>query len=99
VRHIDVSGQRLAIFETDHSSALSGGSNRATVLFLNASPYRAIFHPYCIQDQDHIGATTILTRGGAEQCLVHRAPAARKARQKSALARRRQAAGNTCNAC
>jgi len=64
VRHIDVSGQRLAIFETDHSSALSGGSNRATVLFLNASPYRAIFHPYCIQDQDHIGATTILTRGG-----------------------------------
>ncbi len=43
--------------------ALSGGNNRATVLFLNASPYRAIFRPYRPQVQDHIGATTILTRG------------------------------------
>ncbi|MDP2829563.1 MAG: hypothetical protein Q8O37_13265, partial [Sulfuricellaceae bacterium] len=43
--------------------ALSGGNNRATTLFLNASPYRAMFHPYRPQVQDHIGATTILTRG------------------------------------
>ncbi|MDP2168923.1 MAG: hypothetical protein Q8J96_00735, partial [Rhodocyclaceae bacterium] len=45
------------------ASALSGGNNRATVLFLNASPYRAIVRPYRPQVQDHIGATTILTRG------------------------------------
>jgi len=44
--------------------ALSGGNNLATTLFLNASPYRAIFRPYRPQVQDHIGATTILTRGG-----------------------------------
>ncbi|HQU25372.1 MAG TPA: hypothetical protein PKX13_13970, partial [Acidiphilium sp.] len=44
--------------------ALSGGNNRATTLFLNTSPYRAIFHPYRPQVKDYIGATTILTRGG-----------------------------------
>jgi hypothetical protein len=44
--------------------ALSGGNNRATVLFLNASPYRAIVRPYRPQVQDHIEATTILTWGG-----------------------------------
>ena len=43
--------------------ALSGGNNRATTLFLYASPYRAIVHPYRPQVQHHIGATTILTRG------------------------------------
>ncbi|MDP2169832.1 MAG: hypothetical protein Q8J96_05365, partial [Rhodocyclaceae bacterium] len=53
------------------ASALSGGNNRATVLFLNASPYRAIVRPYRPQVQDHIGATTILTRGAlpAPRCL------------------------------
>ena len=47
-------------FATAPTLALSGGSNRATVLLLNASPYRAIFRPYRPQVQDHIGATTIL---------------------------------------
>jgi hypothetical protein len=48
--------------------ALSGGSNLATVLFLNASPYRAISHPYRPQDQHHREATTILTQGA--QCFT-----------------------------
>ena len=48
---------------TTPTLALSGGNNRATVLFLNASPYRAILHTYRPQVQDHIGATTILTQG------------------------------------
>jgi len=45
--------------------ALSGGNKRATALFLNASPYRAIFRPYRPQVPDHIGATTILTQGAS----------------------------------
>ena len=48
---------------TTPTLALSGGNNRATALFLNASPYRAIVCPYRPQDQHHIGATTSLTRG------------------------------------
>ena len=51
------------LFRHQTYMALSGGNNRATALFLNASPYRAISHPYRPQVQDHIGATTILTRG------------------------------------
>ena len=50
-------------FATTSTAALVGGSNRATILFLNASPYRAIFHPYRPQVSDSIEATTILTRG------------------------------------
>src|SRR3989339_458825 len=46
------------------TSALSGGSNRATALFLNASPCLAIDLPYRPQVRDHIEATTILTQGG-----------------------------------
>ena len=53
-------------FATTPTWALSGGNNRATALFLNASPYRAIFAPYRPQVQDHIGATTILTRGATK---------------------------------
>src|SRR3989338_4189111 len=58
-------------FATKTTLALSGGSNRATTLLLNASPYRAIFHPYRPQVQDHIGATTILTRGVSEHVGQH----------------------------
>ncbi|MDP2828172.1 MAG: hypothetical protein Q8O37_06160, partial [Sulfuricellaceae bacterium] len=61
--------------------ALSGGNNRATTLFLNASPYRAMFHPYRPQVQDHIGATTILTRGApqasceqSKNCIANKRP-------------------------
>ena len=53
-------------FANAPASALSGGNNRATALFLNASPYRAIFRPYRPQVPNHIGATTILTRGGVK---------------------------------
>src|ERR1035437_3831923 len=52
-------------FATAPTLALSGGSNLATALFLNASPYLAIVLPYRPQVSDHIGATTILTRGGS----------------------------------
>jgi hypothetical protein len=48
--------------DTAPTAALSGGNNRATTLFLNASPYRAIFHPYRPQFHHHKEATTILTR-------------------------------------
>ena len=49
--------------DTTPTWALSGGNNRATALFLNASPYRAISHPCRPQVQHHREATTILTRG------------------------------------
>jgi hypothetical protein len=52
--------------ETVPIFALSGGNNRATALLLNASPYRAIVHPYRPKVSDHIGATTILTQGDPE---------------------------------
>jgi len=50
-------------FAAKTTLALSGGNKRATTLFLNASPYRAIVLPYRPQVQDYIEATTILTRG------------------------------------
>ena len=50
-------------FATAPTFALSGGNNRATTMFLNIAPYRAIVHPYRPQVQDHIEATTILTQG------------------------------------
>jgi len=53
-------------FATALNPALSGGNNLATALFLNASPYRAIVLPYRPQDQDHIEAATILTRGAGQ---------------------------------
>ena len=52
--------------DTSPTLALSGGNNLATALFLNASPYRAIFRPYRPQVQDHIEATTILTQGATQ---------------------------------
>ncbi|MEW6132846.1 MAG: hypothetical protein AB1591_06705, partial [Pseudomonadota bacterium] len=61
--HVTRKTSQAVTFATTPTSALSGGSNRATALFQNASPYRAIFLPYRPQVQDHIGATTILTRG------------------------------------
>ena len=55
-------------FATAPTLALSGGSNRATTLFLNASPYRAIFRPRRPQVQDSIEATTILTGEAGHRC-------------------------------
>jgi len=49
--------------DTSPTSALSGGNNLATTLFLNASPYRAISPPRRPQVQLLIEATTILTHG------------------------------------
>ncbi len=49
-------------FAKTPASTLSGDNNRTTVLFLNASPYRAIVRPYRHQVQDPIEAPTILTR-------------------------------------
>lgn len=49
--------------DTSPTLALSGASNRAAALFLNASPYRAIFHPYRPPVPDPIDATPNLTRG------------------------------------
>jgi hypothetical protein len=51
--------------------ALSGGSNRATALFLNASPYPAMFRPYRPRAQDYNGATTILTRAEGGTFLMN----------------------------
>jgi hypothetical protein len=51
-------------FDNAPSSALSGGNMRATTRLLNASPYRAIFHPLRPQVRHRKEATTILTRGG-----------------------------------
>ena len=52
-------------FATTPTLALSGGSKRATVLFLYATPYLAIFRPYRPHVQCPIVATTILTQGVA----------------------------------
>ena len=49
------------------TAALSGGSNRATALSLNACPYRAdSFSHHRPLFIDSIRATTILTRGAGE---------------------------------
>ncbi|NML29132.1 helix-turn-helix transcriptional regulator [Zoogloea sp. G-4-1-14] len=58
--------------DTTPTWALSGGNNRATALFLNASPYRAISHPCRPQVQHHREATTILTRGAPKELSVAR---------------------------
>src|SRR5471032_606280 len=50
---------------TSSNAALSGGSNRATALSLNACPYFAnSFSHHRPRFMDSIGATSILTRGG-----------------------------------
>jgi hypothetical protein len=49
--------------DTTPISALSGANKRDATLFLNASPYLAIFRPYRPQVNNHIGATTMLTQG------------------------------------
>jgi hypothetical protein len=49
--------------DTTSGAALSGASNRATALSLNACPYRAKFVLHRRPQGWSIGATTILTRG------------------------------------
>src|SRR6202049_1614083 len=52
---------------TSSNAALSGGSNRATALSLNACPYFAnSFSHHRPRFIDSIGATSILTRGGVK---------------------------------
>jgi hypothetical protein len=46
------------------TSALSGGSSRATARSLNSLLYRATVVPQCTQDYRGIKATTTLTQGG-----------------------------------
>lgn len=63
-------------------AALSGGSNRATSLSLNACPYRAtvILHrrPRVLGSME---ATTILTQGAAQNCEIEQLEGGRMKRQ------------------
>src|SRR5229473_6517885 len=55
---------------TSSNAALSGGSNRATALSLNACPYFAnSFSHHRPRFVDSIGATSILTRGALKESL------------------------------
>src|ERR1700692_191602 len=63
---------------TSSNAALSGGSNRATALSLNACPYFAnSFSHHRPRFMDSIGATSILTRGGVNAVFVYRKESAR----------------------
>jgi hypothetical protein len=58
-----VAEEMLSSRETVSTAALSGGSNRATTLSLNACPYLATsFFRYRPRVSDSIEATTILTQ-------------------------------------
>jgi hypothetical protein len=85
------------------TAALSGGSNRATTLSLNACPYRAnSFSHHRPLFIDSIRATTILTRGAVGEATDRRLALARARRrvdndvvERQRCWRRRHAASHT----